>query len=250
MRVCIVIPFFNHGAAIGGVLESVRPLGLPCFIVDDGSDAPAKAALARAVTSYGSGITALSLPQNSGKGTAVIAGCETAFAEGFTHAVQIDADGQHQVADIAKMITIARTRPEAIVTGQAVYDDSVPRARLYGRYLTHLWVWINTLSLEIKDSMCGLRIYPLAGACAVWRRHRIGRRMDFDIEIIVRMSWAGVAVINMPTHVTYPKDGVSHFKALRDNALISATHARLFCGMLLRLPQLLARRLMRLPTSA
>jgi hypothetical protein len=116
---------------------------------------------------------------------------------------------------------------------------------LYGRYLTHVWVWINTLSFEIADSLCGLRVYPLATACELWRRARLGRRMDFDVEIMVRMSWQGAPIICLPTQVHYPLDGVSHFDLVRDNVRISAMHARLFCGMLARLPILLGRRVLR-----
>ncbi|MGH6629717.1 MAG: glycosyltransferase family 2 protein, partial [Burkholderiales bacterium] len=122
-------------------------------------------------------------------------------------------------------------------------DHTVPRSRLYGRYLTHVWVWINTLSLQIKDSMCGLRAYPLAATCAIWRKTSIGQRMDFDVEIIVRLKWEGVQVVSTPVRVHYPADGVSHFDLLMDNVRISWMHARLFFGMLVRLPWLLDRRL-------
>lgn len=121
------------------------------------------------------------------------------------------------------------------------YDESVPKGRLYGRYLTHLWVWINTLSFAIRDSMCGFRIYPLAPVLALMAQEPIGRRMDFDVEIIVRLFWRGVAVINLPTRVTYPSDGVSHFDVWRDNVRISRMHARLFFGTSRRLPRWLLR---------
>ena len=245
MKACIVIPFYNHGGAIGQVIQSLRPLGLPCLIVDDGSDAVAQEALARAIQNEQHWIKLVRLPINGGKGQAVMAGCEAALAEGFTHAVQIDADGQHQASDVPKLLDISRRQPEALVSGQAVYDSSVPRARLYGRYITHVWVWINTLSFEIKDSMCGLRVYPLESTCAVWRGQYVGRRMDFDTEIMVRMSWRGVPVVNVPTHVTYPMDGVSHFRMWRDNVFISFMHARLLVGMLRRSPSIVGRRVVR-----
>jgi glycosyltransferase involved in cell wall biosynthesis len=241
MKTCIVIPFYNHAGAIAQVVAALKPLGLPCRIVDDGSDRDAQQVLAQ-IAARESWVTVQHLPQNQGKGAAVMAGCDASLAAGFTHAVQIDADGQHNVADVPKLLEHARRNPAALISGQAVYDASVPRSRLYGRYITHVWVWINTLSFEIRDSMCGLRVYPLATACQVWRRHRVGHRMDFDTEVMVRLSWSGVTIINIPTHVTYPADGVSHFRLLKDNVFISLMHARLFFGMLWRLPLLLGRR--------
>lgn len=250
MKPCIVIPYYNHGGAIAQVVGALRPLGLPCRIVDDGSDAQSQADLARATQAEGSWVTLQRLPSNQGKGAAVIAGCDAALAAGFTHAVQIDADGQHRIDDVPRLLAVSKARPQALISGQAVYDDSVPRARLYGRYLTHVWVWINTLSFEIKDSMCGLRVYPLAATCAVWRNQHVGRRMDFDTEIMVRLSWMGVSIVNIPTRVTYPLDGVSHFRMLKDNVFISLMHARLFLGMLWRLPLILGRRLARKTSRA
>jgi glycosyltransferase involved in cell wall biosynthesis len=245
MKACIVIPYYNHGGAIGQVIAGLRPLGLPCRVVDDGSDPAEHEALMRAVAGERDWVSVQRLPTNRGKGIAVRVGCEAAYADGFTHAVQIDADGQHRIEDVPRLLEIARSNPTALVSGQAVYDDSVPRARLYGRYITHVWVWINTLSLEIKDSMCGLRVYPLAATCEVWRTQYVGSRMDFDTEIMVRLSWLGVPVINVPTHVTYPADGVSHFRMFRDNVFISLMHARLLLGMLWRSPIILGRRLIR-----
>lgn len=242
MNSCVVIPYFNHGGAIAGVLESVRALGLPCWVVDDGSDADSKTALARAV---GANERVLTLPRNQGKGAAVMAGCDAALAAGYTHALQIDADGQHSAADVPRLLAAARAQPQAIVIGQPLYDESVPRARRYGRYATRVWVWINTLSFDIEDSMCGLRVYPLDVVTPLWRRSRFGKRMDFDTEVLVRAAWTGATIVNIPTRVTYPADGVSHFKLLLDNALISWMHCKLFFGMLARAPFILSRRVVR-----
>ena len=242
MKTCIVIPFYNHAGAIGHVVDSLKPLDLHCFIVDDGSDAQAQQVLSQIATRE-RWVEVIRLPQNGGKGAAVMAGCDAALAAGFTHVLQIDADGQHDVADAARLLEDARRNPAAMLSGEAIYDASVPRSRLYGRYLTHVWVWINTLSFDIRDSMCGLRVYPLAATCAIWRQYRIGCRMDFDTEIMVRLHWAGVRIIAVPVRVTYPRDGVSHFRMLKDNVFITRMHTRLFFGMLWRLPALLARRL-------
>ena len=215
---------------------------LPCLIVDDGSGAETALLLDELVARH-AWITLLRLPLNQGKGGAVIQGLRQAAALGFTHALQLDADGQHDLADVPRLLAEAREYPQALISGAPVYDESVPKGRLYGRYATHVWVWINTLSLAIADSMCGFRAYPLAATIAMLDRESVGLRMDFDIEIIVRLHWAGVPVRNLPTRVTYPLDGVSHFDLWRDNVRISRMHARLFFGMLPRAPGLLARRL-------
>ncbi len=238
----VVIPVYNHGASAQRVIAAVRAHGLPVIVVDDGSQPVDAALLGDAARQPG--VHLVRLAENQGKGGAVMAGFRAAAERGHTHALQIDADGQHQTADIPDFIALSRANPDAVVCGTPVYDASVPKGRLYGRYVTHVWVWINTLSLDIRDSMCGFRLYPLSRVTELLlSRATIGRRMDFDTEILVRLHWRGVRVVNRPTRVVYPEGGLSHFKMGRDNLLISAMHARLFAGMLLRLPLLLWRKL-------
>lgn len=238
---CLVIPCFNHGQTMAAVLAALADFQLPCLVVDDGSDAATAAQLWRLAERL-PWVTLLRLEHNQGKGAAVIAGLRLAQQQGFTHALQVDADGQHQLSDIPAMIAEARRYPGALISGRPVYDSSVPKARLYGRYVTHVWVWIETLSLSLKDSMCGFRVYPLAPTLALAARHPLGKRMDFDTEVMVRLYWRGVPSRFLPTRVTYPADGVSHFDALRDNLRISWMHTRLFFGMLPRIPRLLRQR--------
>ncbi|WP_336279712.1 glycosyltransferase family 2 protein [Cronobacter dublinensis] len=238
---CVVIPCYNHGSLIENVLVRLAPFALPCFIIDDGSDAPTRATLDALVQRYPS-LTLVRLPCNAGKGVAVIEGLRHVAAQGYTHAVQVDADGQHAVEDIPAFLALARQHPDALISGHPVYDDSMPRARRYGRWITHVWVWIETLSLSLKDSMCGFRVYPVAATLAQAQRHMPGKRMDFDTEIMVRLYWQGHPSYFIPTRVTYPHDGISHFDALRDNCRISWMHTRLFFGMLPRAPGLLWRR--------
>jgi glycosyltransferase involved in cell wall biosynthesis len=242
VKPCIVIPYYNHAGAIAATVAALRPHGVPCWIVDDGSTAAAAAEADRVAGIEGDWVRVVHYQPNRGKGCAVMAGFREASKAGYTHALQVDADGQHDTADVPTILALAAQRPKAVVSGVAVYDDSVPKGRLYGRYVTHFWVWVNTLSFAIRDSMCGFRVYPLVPALRVWDHSRIGTRMDFDTEILVRLYWEGLEVINLPTHVTYPADGVSHFRMWRDNLRISWMHTRLFFGMLLRLPRLLLRR--------
>lgn len=242
-RPCVVVPVFDHEHALPTLVERVRPSGLPCWLVDDGSSAACATTIDALVAAEPAWLHVERLPQNRGKGVAVLAGFRAAQRAGFTHAVQIDADCQHDASDIPRFVAAARAHPNAIINGVPQYDASVPKARFYGRYITNVLVWLYTLSLEIRDSMCGFRIYPIAAAVALDDVSPVGRRMQFDTDIIVRLHWSGVAVVNLKTPVTYPVDGVSHFDLLRDNLRMAGLHLRLAAGFVLRLPLLLVRRL-------
>jgi glycosyltransferase involved in cell wall biosynthesis len=239
---CVVIPVYDHANAISAVVEAVLAHQLPCILVDDGSAPDCAAVLDRLVAAHPQQLVLVRHARNSGKGAAVMTGFARASLDGYTHVLQIDADGQHDIADIPAFLRLATEHPAAIIAGYPVYDASVPSVRRYARYLTHVWVWINTLSLQIRDSMCGFRLYPLAPVMALAQRRKLGAHMNFDTEILVRLFWDDVEVINQPTRVTYPSDGVSHFRLWQDNALITVMHTTLFFGMLLRLPILLARK--------
>lgn len=237
----VVIPIYNHGATIATTVARLAPYDLPIFIVDDGSDEATRALLQQLASAQP--LVRLSrLPQNAGKGAAVMAGLRAAHAAGHSHAIQIDADGQHNTADLPKFLEAARAHPEAVVTGMPIYDASAPKSRRYGRLITRFWVWVETLSFAIGDAMLGYRLYPLPATLALIDRVTIPTRMDFDIEIIVRLAWDGVPILNVPTRVIYPQDGLSHFKLLQDNLRISWMHTRLVCRMLLTLPLILWRK--------
>ena len=238
---CVVIPVYNHERAIADVVHGVVRQALPCILVDDGSSPACAAVLAELAAAAPRQITLMRHPVNRGKGGAVLTAIRHAARMGYSHALQIDADGQHRVGDIPRFVERAAAHPRALIVGCPEFDQSAPPLRLWARYLTHVWVSINTLSCQIKDSMCGFRVYPLAPVVALDRCCRLGEGMTFDIEVLVRLYWSGLEIINVPTPVTYPKDGVSHFRAWADTMLISRAHALLFLGMLLRLPTLIAR---------
>jgi glycosyltransferase involved in cell wall biosynthesis len=238
----VLIPVYDHEHAIAAVVAAVLSHDVPCMLVDDGSSAACARVLDVLAASEPQRIRLVRHALNRGKGAAVLTGFAQAAAHGYTHLLQIDADGQHCTDDIPAFLAAARAHPEKVISGYPVYDASVPAVRFYCRYLTHVWVWINTLSLQIRDSMCGFRVYPVAPVIALTSRQKIGARMNFDTDIIVRLYWDGLDVVNLPTRVSYPSDGVSHFRLWRDNVLITRMHATLFCGMLLRLPRLLMRK--------
>lgn len=238
-QACFLIPCYNHGSTVAEVVSSLSVFELPILLVDDGSNQQTKQALSNVAQQ--THVHLITLEQNQGKGGAVMAGIRQAQQLGFSHVIQIDADGQHDLQALPKLLAASKQHPNHLISGQPIYDDSVPKARLYGRYATHIWVWIETLSFTIKDSMCGFRAYPVDLTVEVLNNHKIGTRMDFDIEILVRMYWHGVDIDFVETRVIYPEGGVSHFDALWDNVKISWMHSKLFLGMLPRIPQLLKR---------
>jgi glycosyltransferase involved in cell wall biosynthesis len=240
-RPCIVIPFYRHEHAIAALVARLRPFGLPTYLVDDGSGEQSRSILDALAMGESAWLRLLRHAHNTGKGAAVRTGFEAAIADGHTHAVQIDADGQHETSDIPRLLEVARADPAALITGEPRFDSNIPRARLYGRSFSNALVWIHTLSRSIPDAMCGFRVYPLATSLEVWRTETVGDRMDFDTEIMVRMYWRGSAVIGVPTPVRYPSDGVSHFAYWSDNLRITRMHFRLLAGMLRRMPRLLRR---------
>lgn len=237
---CAVIPVYNHEHALPLVVDALRQHGLPCVLVDDASSPACAQVMDQLATQLDVHLVRLAV--NQGKGGAVMAGLREAGRLGFSHALQVDADGQHDLADVQRFLAAAQARPGELICGYPQYDESVPKSRLYARYLTHVWVWINSLSLSIRDGMCGFRVYPLAPTLALTETTRLGKRMDFDPEVLVRLAWRNQPMHWLPTKVHYPLDGLSHFRLFHDNALISKMHAKLFFGMLLRAPLILWRR--------
>ena len=240
-KACAVIPVYNHAHLVTPVVHALMAQGLCCVLVNDGGDQSARENLRR--LQRDTGCELVEQYPNGGKGRAVLAGMQHALGLGFTHALQIDADGQHDSADVPQLLALARQNPAALITGVPQYDESVPKHRFYSRYLTHVWVWIETLSLQIKDSMCGFRVYPLKPTLDLAHDVRLGGRMDFDTEVMVRLFWRGHTVISLPTKVVYPEQGVSNFRLWGDNVAISWMHTRLVLGMLWRAPVLIWRRL-------
>lgn len=242
MSYCIVIPNYNHTVVIEQLLADLAEYNLAVIMVNDGSDAESAEYMQVLADKY-SYVTLVSHTVNQGKGAAVHTGLKYANTIGFTHAIQVDADGQHNIADIPQLVALSKIQPNQLISGQPIYNESVPKHRYYARYLTHVWVWIETLSFDIKDTMCGFRVYPLAETLSLLtKNNNIGQYMAFDTEIIVRLYWDGVNTTFMPTKVNYPENGVSHFRLWEDNVAISWMHTRLVFGMLKRLPQLLLRK--------
>src|SRR5262249_19327903 len=144
-------------------------------------------------------------------GAALKTGYRVAAASGYSHVVQLDADGQHAAGDVPRFLAAMRADPDALVLGVPEFDASAPIARIYARQISRGLVWLACLSRIVPDPLCGFRGVPLAPALAVIGSVPTGDWMDFEPELAVRLVWHGTPIAALPTRVIYPPDGVSHF---------------------------------------
>jgi len=247
---CVVIPHFAHVEQFKILLPRLRAQGLPLVVVDDASPEESYSELQQLLGEHAAGSVLVRHSENLGKGGAVMTGLKTALDAGYTHALQIDADGQHDVADVVRFRDASQRHPDCIICGQPVFDESISKLRYYARYITLSLTWAESLSTEIRDALCGYRLYPLEPVVTLFEQSNPGKRMAFDPEILVRAVWAGIRLKFIPVNVQYPEGGKSHFHYVRDNIEISWMHTRLIVGMLLRLPTLIRRNRSRTEGSA
>ena len=240
----VLIPSYNPGPAVLATVQAARAQWPVVWVVDDGSNDGSTASL-QALAASDPGLHLIVLPRNSGKGAAVLAGLEAAAAAGFTHVLTMDADGQHPAALIPDFMAASQAAPAAMILGKPVFGPEAPALRVNGRKVSNGWANFETLWMGIGDSLYGFRVYPIAPLMRIMQGRRWMRRFDFDPEAVVRLCWAGVQPINKDAPVRYlsaEEGGVSHFRYLRDNLLLTWMHTRLFLGFLGRLPLLLLRR--------
>ena len=243
----VLIPSYNPGPKVRETVLGARAQWNPVWVVVDGST-DGSAALLQRMADEDRGLKVLLLPQNSGKGAAVLHGLRRAAQEGFTLALTMDSDGQHPAQLIPEFMQRSQQQPAAMVLGKPVFDADAPRLRVNGRKVSNFWANLETLWNGIGDSLYGFRVYPIAPLVRTMQGQRWMRRFDFDPEAVVRLSWSGVPAVNIDAPVRYfqaSEGGVSHFKYLRDNTLLTWMHTRLFLGFVARLPVLVWRKLMR-----
>lgn len=243
MKYGFVLPVYRHGATLEAVVKSLVSYNFPIIVVDDGNDEENRARIAAVEKAYPL-VTVVTREKNGGKGCAVMSGIYKAEEMGLTHVIQLDSDGQHDVGRVEHFLQLSQQNPEKVICGCPIYDASAPKARLIGRKITNGWIHVVTLSFEVKDPMVGFRVYPVEPVVKMLRHTLyIDGRMGFDIEVLVRLFWRNVRIQSEPVKVYYPENGISNFRAFEDNARISLTFARLFLGMLIRIPVLLKRKL-------
>jgi len=240
----ILIPSYNTGGKVLQTVWDTKRIWQPVWVVVDGSTDGTLEAL-QALARDDPDIRVLALPRNRGKGAAILHGLREADAAGYTHVMTMDADGQHPTDKIREFMAASGANPEALILGRPVFDASAPRVRVHGRKLSNWCAELETLGAGIGDSLYGFRVYPIAPLREIMERQRWMRSFDFDAEAAVRLCWRGVRPINLAAPVKYfrPEEGgISHFRYLRDNVVLTWMHTRLILEGLVRLPLLLGRR--------
>jgi glycosyltransferase involved in cell wall biosynthesis len=229
-RPAIVIPCYRHASSLKSFLNQILNYGYHVIIVDDGNE-PSQANILQELASL-ERVSIVVNKTNEGKGAAFLLGVSFASEHGFTHVLQIDADGQHDINSIPRFMHQASINPNKLIYGSPVYNN-VPKGRYLARFITHFWVAVELGKMQIIDTMCGLRVYPIKPVLEIANVRSIGKRMDFDTEIFIRMYWYGVDYISEPISVSYIENGVSNFAPFRDNVLISIMHTKLCCEKVL-----------------
>lgn len=232
----VILPAYNTGPRLRDVVTEVLRHWQPVLVVVDGSTDGSELPVVEMAKDE-PGLTVLRMPRNCGKGAAVLAGAREAQARGFTHALVMDADGQHPAGSIAAFMAASIGRPDALVLGRPIFPPNIPAERLHGRKLSVGLVRFELMGPAVDDPLFGFRVYPLAPLLEVLGPRRGGRRYDFDTEAAVRLVWSGVPPLNLAAPVKYfsrAEGGVSHFHYLRDNATFVWMHTRLITELLLR----------------
>lgn len=217
----VLIPSYNAGRLLQETVQAALAAWAPVWVVDDGSTDGSAARLP-------DGVRVIPRAANGGKGAAVQDGAAAAVQAGFTHALVMDADGQHPAGCIPAFMAASEADPKAMVLGQPEFGPDAPWVRVQGRRLSNLLA--NRAAPGIGDALFGFRVYPLHPLLRVLESGPDLRGFDFDPGAAVRLAWAGTRPVRMPAPVRYPapdQGGVSHFRYGRDNLLLAGLHLRL-----------------------
>jgi glycosyltransferase involved in cell wall biosynthesis len=239
MNTCVVIPTYNNNGALVDVIETTLQQGFPLIVVNDGSTDNT----AEILNSYVSRLTLVSYPENKGKGFALQQGFAKAYEDGFSYAVTLDSDGQHNPENIRLFVEKLNETGEAVIIGNRnIVAGNVPVKSSFGRKFSNFWFWIETWR-KCRDTQSGFRLYPLK---PLMKKRFYTNRFEFEIESLVRLAWDGVPVeeVDIPA-IYFPADKrVSHFRPGVDFFRISVLNSVLvILAYLWFLPYMFFRRM-------
>jgi glycosyltransferase involved in cell wall biosynthesis len=233
----ILIPSYNTGAILQKTVTEILRYHCPVWVVIDGSDDGSEKSLDPLLKKFPTVLKRMVLVKNKGKGAAILTGIQQAQSAGYTHVLTMDADLQHSAQSIHDFIHQSEQNPAAMILGTPIFSKSAPVLRVQGRRISNAWVNLETLNWGIRDSLFGMRVYPIDRLITVMTSTVWARGFDFEPEVVVKLAWANVEAINIETPVRYlalHEGGVSQFHYLRDNILLIGLHTRLFFGFLRR----------------
>lgn len=228
--ILVVIPVYNHAGTLRQVAEGVLARHPHLLVLDDGSAAPVAPLL------EGLPLSIMRHATNRGKGAAIMSAARWAGERGYSHLVTIDADGQHDPAELPKFLQAIQAAPQAFMVGARDFKNAqdVPFSSRFGRAFSEFWAFIQT-GRRVSDMQSGYRAYPVPAllGLSLWDSH-----YSFEVEVLVKAAWAGFEIMELPISVYYPKasERISHFKAFRDNLRISALNTRLTIRALIPVP--------------
>jgi glycosyltransferase involved in cell wall biosynthesis len=227
LRYAIVIPAYNHGTQVRGIVEKCLQLRLPVIVVDDGSTDSTPHVLASL-----SGVTVIHHKENQGKGASLLTGFAAALRLA-DWAITIDADGQHDPEDILSLIQAVPGGQRPLVIGKrtGMGHGNVPWTSRWGRRFANFWVW-TSCGRWLSDSQSGFRVYPLPETLHLGTK---AKRYQFEVEVLVRAVWCGIPIIEAPVRALYGplEERVSHFRPWLDFWRNTRTFARLVATRIL-----------------
>lgn len=231
MRPAVIIPVYNHGRQVVEVIRKTCKLGLPIFVIDDGST-DSTATMINALQ----GITVLHHPVNCGKGAAILTGLIAAGEKKCNYAITLDGDGQHNPDNAEKLLRTVDEGERCIVIGSRQGmkgGKNVPWTSKFGRKFSNFWVW-TAGGPRVQDSQSGFRLYPVPETVHLGVK---ARRYQFEVEVLVKARQQGIRIKEAPVQVVYQKKGVrvSHFRPWLDFWRNSTTFSRLIFSRVFRM---------------
>ncbi len=215
-KLCVIIPTYNNAGTVRQVINDVLQYCSQIIVVNDGcTDQTGKI-----LKTLPASITVVSYERNRGKGHALVTGFRKAQDMGFTHAITIDADGQHFADDIPHLIEALDHNEGAIIVGtRNLTEKNMPRQNTFANRFSNFWFRLQT-GIDLQDTQSGYRLYTLSSLRGL---NLITSRYEAELELLVYAAWAGTQIVSVPVKVYYPpaEERVSHFRPVYDFARIS-----------------------------
>ena len=215
LKICVLIPTYNNAASLAGVIREVLDFTPNVIVVNDGSTDGT-----REVLDGFRDLNCIHFHQNVGKGWALRKGFEAAVDADYRYVITLDSDGQHRAKDLPTFLDEIEKRPDAIIIGaRNMQQTDVPGKSSFGHKFSNFWFRVET-GINAPDTQSGYRLYPVQLLKDIrW----FTKKYEFEIEVLVRSAWKGIAIHFVGIDVYYPpaEKRVTHFRPFQDFSRIS-----------------------------